>query len=129
MPSSKESRFFERADQWEYALCQTINGLLRVRPAHTYFRVVSRLGDGWLWYALILLLPLILSDVGVGLALSMTATGLCCTLLYKTLKQKLIRERPFISFPSIHCGTPPLDRYSFPSGHTLHAVCFTTLLA
>jgi undecaprenyl-diphosphatase len=21
----------------------------------------------------------------------------------------------------------PLDRYSFPSGHTLHAVCFTTL--
>lgn len=20
---------------------------------------------------------------------------------------------------------PPLDRYSFPSGHTLHAVCFT----
>ncbi|UZD66942.1 phosphatase PAP2 family protein [Marinobacter sp. AN1] len=40
-----------------------------------------------------------------------------------------MRERPFISFPVIHCGTPPLDRYSFPSGHTLHAVCFTTVLA
>jgi undecaprenyl-diphosphatase len=23
---------------------------------------------------------------------------------------------------------PPLDRYSFPSGHTLHAVCFTLVL-
>jgi membrane-associated phospholipid phosphatase len=26
-------------------------------------------------------------------------------------------------------GTAPLDRYSFPSGHTLHAVCFTVLAA
>jgi undecaprenyl-diphosphatase len=24
---------------------------------------------------------------------------------------------------------PPLDRYSFPSGHTLHAVAFTVMLA
>jgi undecaprenyl-diphosphatase len=24
---------------------------------------------------------------------------------------------------------PPLDRYSFPSGHTLHAVMFTVMLA
>lgn len=27
-----------------------------------------------------------------------------------------------IGHPSYH---PPLDRFSFPSGHTLHAVCFT----
>ncbi len=44
------------------------------------------------------------------------------------LKTYLVRERPFISFPSIHCGSRPLDRYSFPSGHSLHAVCFTVLL-
>jgi undecaprenyl-diphosphatase len=25
--------------------------------------------------------------------------------------------------------TAPLDRYSFPSGHTLHAVCYTEMLA
>src|SRR5690606_41701738 len=25
-------------------------------------------------------------------------------------------------------GTPPLDRYSFPSGHTLHAACFQAML-
>ena len=44
------------------------------------------------------------------------------------LKRWLIRERPFISFPAINCGTPPLDRYSFPSGHTLHAACFQVML-
>ena len=27
----------------------------------------------------------------------------------------------------ISCAMPPLDRYSFPSGHTLHAVCFTSI--
>ena len=40
-----------------------------------------------------------------------------------------MRERPFISFQAIDCVVPPLDRYSFPSGHTLHAVCFNTMLA
>ena len=59
----------------------------------------------------------------------MTGAGLSCTLAYKYLKRTLVRERPFISFPVIHCGTPPLDRYSFPSGHTLHAVCFNSVLA
>lgn len=130
MPStSKASRFFNLVDQREFALCQTINRTLRFRPVHGYFQVVSRLGDGWFWYALILTLPVLLPDRGLAIALLMAATGLTCTVTYKLLKRWLIRERPFISFPSINCGTPPLDRYSFPSGHTLHAACFNTVLA
>jgi undecaprenyl-diphosphatase len=38
-----------------------------------------------------------------------------------------VRERPFIRFGEIRCTTAPLDRYSFPSGHTLHAVSFAIL--
>lgn len=129
MPASKASRFFERVDQREFLLCQIINGYLRYRFVLPYFRIVSRLGDGWFWYVLILALPVLHPDAGLALALLMAATGLACTLTYKGLKKTLIRERPFISFPAIHCGTPPLDQYSFPSGHTLHAVCFNTLLA
>lgn len=129
MASSKASRFFDRVDQREFAACQAINHTLRFRPIQGYFRVVSRLGDGWLWYALILALPLIHPEQGLAIALLMVTTGIACTLSYKCLKRWLVRERPFISFPSINCGIPPLDRYSFPSGHTLHAVCFTTVLA
>jgi len=130
MPSTtKASRFFNLVDQREYAFCQAINQSLRFRPVHSYFQLVSRLGDGWLWYALILAMPLIRPNDGLALALLMAATGLTCTVTYKLLKRWLIRERPFISFPSINCGTPPLDRYSFPSGHTLHAVCFTSIIA
>ncbi len=134
MPTSRElaparaTRVFSRIDQWEYAFCQQINRGLRFRPVHGYFAVVSRLGDGYFWYALILVLPLLRPQAGVAQAISMALTGLCCTLTYKLLKHTLVRERPFISFPTIHCGTPPLDRYSFPSGHTLHAVCFSVML-
>jgi undecaprenyl-diphosphatase len=39
----------------------------------------------------------------------------------------LVRERPYIGLIGIDCAMPPLDRYSFPSGHTLHAVGFTTV--
>lgn len=130
MPStSKASRFFSVVDQREFALCQSINQTLRFRPVQGYFKVASRLGDGWLWYLVILAMPLFRPLDGLAIALLMVATGLTCTITYKLLKRWLIRERPFISFPSINCGTPPLDRYSFPSGHTLHAACFNTVLA
>ena len=125
---SKASRFFESADQREYAFCQCINRMVRFRPVRRYFQLISWLGNGWFWYALILSIPFIQPEAGIGLALLMTLTGLTCTLTYKFLKRWLIRERPFISFPSIDCGTPPLDRYSFPSGHTLHAAGFQTML-
>lgn len=129
MPSPRVSRLFDQVDQAEFTLCRAINQSLRFRPVLPLFKVISRLGDGWLWYALILALPLIHPHAGLAIALLMTAAGLACTVTYKFLKHWLVRERPFISFPVIHCGTPPLDRYSFPSGHTLHAVCFTTVLA
>jgi undecaprenyl-diphosphatase len=39
----------------------------------------------------------------------------------------MVRQRPSMTWAQIHRGTPPLDLYSFPSGHTLHAVSFTII--
>ncbi|WP_150912629.1 phosphatase PAP2 family protein [Marinobacter halotolerans] len=129
MSVTSKSQLFDLVDQREFLLCRSINRLLRFRPIRGYFSVVSRLGDGWLWYLVILAIPVLLPARGLGIALAMVTTGLLCTLIYKLLKHRLVRERPFISFQAINCGIPPLDRYSFPSGHTLHAVCFNTMLA
>ena len=46
---------------------------------------------------------------------------------YKGLKSRLVRERPYVTHNGIVAATPPLDRYSFPSGHTMHAVSFAIL--
>src|SRR5688572_7488375 len=69
------------------------------------------------------------SDQGQAVALRMAFAGACATALYKLLKRHGVRERPYVAHPGILCGTAPLDRYSFPSGHTLHALNFTILAA
>jgi undecaprenyl-diphosphatase len=55
----------------------------------------------------------------------MALIGVIGVALYKLLKRTLVRERPFITHSGISLHGAPLDRYSFPSGHTLHAVAFT----
>ena len=57
----------------------------------------------------------------------MAVVGAVGLALYKVLKRTLVRERPFVGLVGIECAMPPLDRYSFPSGHTLHAVAFTVI--
>ena len=65
------------------------------------------------------------SQQGALVALQMAVAALFGLALYRQIKHRLVRERPYISHASIRLGTAPLDRYSFPSGHTLHAVSFT----
>jgi undecaprenyl-diphosphatase len=55
----------------------------------------------------------------------MAGTGLVCTLIYKWLKSKTSRPRPFAVENAVRAGADPLDPFSFPSGHTLHAVGFS----
>ena len=92
----------------------------------TLFQAASRLGDGVVWYVLIAALPLLYGRAARAPgARSWRSPGLIGMLIYSWLKARLVRERPFIRHPGITLAMPPLDRYSFPSGHTLHAVSFT----
>jgi undecaprenyl-diphosphatase len=118
---------FVRVDQVERRLCLVANVAARWRVVRPLFRTVSRLGDGVFWYAVIALMPVLLGAKGFAVAAQMLATGALGLLVYKFLKQRLVRERPFIGLAGIQCAMPPLDRYSFPSGHTLHAVSFTII--
>ena len=55
----------------------------------------------------------------------MALVGVVCTLLYKLLKKTTVRMRPYQALKRVAVGAVPLDAFSFPSGHTLHAVAFT----
>jgi undecaprenyl-diphosphatase len=114
-----------RFDVAEYRLCRRLNRSARWPWARLTLRVASRLGDGILWYVLVGLLPLLYGAAAVKPAIVMALTGMVGLLIYKLLKRTLVRERPFIRHPGINLAMAPLDRYSFPSGHTLHAVAFT----
>ena len=49
--------------------------------------------------------------------------------IYKYLKKTTSRPRPCKVHPHVTQKTASLDQFSFPSGHTLHAVCFTVQMA
>ena len=119
------SRLFTRVDALEFRLCERLNRSSRRDSVREVFTIVSRLGDGIAWYLLIILLPVLRGEAAIRPALAMAAAGAVGLTLYKLLKSRLVRERPYITFDRILAGTTPLDRYSFPSGHTLHAVSFT----
>lgn len=116
-----------RLDALEHRLCIAFNRSARQQAVRLLFKTVSRLGDGVFWYALMGALALSGGPAGQRAALQMALTALVGLVLYKLLKSRLVRERPFITHSDILCAAAPLDRYSFPSGHTLQAVLFTTL--
>jgi undecaprenyl-diphosphatase len=114
-----------RVDAAEYGLCRQMNRVASRNAVRQVFRIASRLGDGVVWYVLMLALPLLYGSEGVRPAVCMALTGVAGVALYKWLKRVVVRERPFITHIGISLGATPLDRYSFPSGHTLHAMSFT----
>ena len=120
---------FAWLDKLEVRLCLPVNSAARHGFIRNYFAAASRLGDGVAWYALLALLPLIYGLDAVAPALQMLLTGLVGVVVYKFLKRRLVRERPFHSHRGVRAVINPLDRYSFPSGHTLHAAGFTVMLA
>lgn len=89
------------------------------------FGLISRLGDGVFWYALMVVLALLGGQRGVAAATHMAATGLVALLLYRLLKRWTQRPRPYRACPGVIAHVPPLDEFSFPSGHTLQAMGFT----
>jgi undecaprenyl-diphosphatase len=127
MTGTSVARLWQRMDRAERAVCLGANRACRGAALWAFFVAASRLGDGPAWYALVAVLALTGGEAGASAALGMAVAGAVGALVYRLLKQRLVRERPFVSHEGILAGTAPLDRYSFPSGHTLHAVSFTVL--
>lgn len=125
MKATALSEWIARVDAAEYGLCRRLNRGASFLVPRRIFQVASRLGDGIIWYVLILALPVVHGREAVRPAVVMALTGCAGVVIYKVLKHVLVRERPFITHSTIDRAMAPLDRYSFPSGHTLHAVCFT----
>jgi undecaprenyl-diphosphatase len=125
MKATGLNAFMARVDAAEYGLCRRLNRGAAFALPRRIFRVASRLGDGTVWYVLLAVLPLLYGGAALRPVLAMALTGAVGVALYACLKRLFVRERPFITHAAIDRAGAPLDRYSFPSGHTLHAVCFT----
>ncbi len=117
----------QRINDFDAALCLLFNRQSRNLYVRHLFRLTSRLGDGIFWYTLMALLLYRFQQQALPAVLHMLAVGLIATLIYKLIKKHTLRPRPFNVHPSIICAGKTLDQFSFPSGHTMHAVSFSII--
>lgn len=119
-------RFSENVRLRELGWTRNANRWSQRRAVWRFLATISWLGNGWFWYALIVALACSGLPAGEIAALQMAVLGLVSLVLYKTLKRWSRRPRP-LAVTALTVRVAPLDEFSFPSGHTLHAVGFTLI--
>jgi undecaprenyl-diphosphatase len=99
--------------------------------APRWFRILmilmTRGGDGWMWYALGVILLVLGGEhrfLAIGAGGTAAVVGI---LIFQTLKRTSRRKRPCEIEPHCWASILPPDKYSFPSGHSITAfgIAFT----
>ncbi len=93
--------------------------------APRWFRILmiaaTRGGDGWLWYALGLILFFYGGGHRYQAIAAAGAAALAGIFLFRALKHTSRRKRPCEIEPHCWSAILPPDKYSFPSGHSITA--------
>ena len=124
----KSAPTFARLFELDLELCRRCCRLQRRVSMLALFRAVSRLGDGALWIGLAVALILFGGGDSLPAVLRMSVVGIAAAVVSRSMKALANRQRPFSVDPGISAGGAALDPWSFPSGHTLHAVAFNGVL-
>lgn len=107
-----------------------VDVVVRASEAARRFRLVgaaraaTRLGNGWLYPLLTVVLALGPVEAPLRFLVAATTSLLIAFLAYPRLKRMLRRRRPCDYEPSLDCGVRPLDAYSCPSGHAMTAAAY-----
>ncbi len=121
-----DNAHLERLLEWDRACTLQLNRAAMSYEWINVLAMVSRLSDGSIWFFLMGALALA-SPEGLKCSLHMLFAGASAALLYKIVKQYACRPRPCVYLEEVRSCVPPIDEFSFPSGHILHAVTFTTI--
>lgn len=108
--------------------CLYLNHFSHSQMVTYFFKTVSRLGDGLFWCMMLLGLWMLEGLLYIVQVVYLMISGSVGTVIYKILKQKTTRPRPYQVHQVIRLHEQPLDHFSFPSGHTLHAVMASTVI-
>ncbi|NOS98402.1 MAG: phosphatase PAP2 family protein [Methylotenera sp.] len=119
--------YLNRMHQFDGNLCVAVNHTSQYRLIRNFFRVISRLGNGMFWFGLGVAIVIVNGADGFAPVLHLLLVALVGALLNKWLKGKTLRPRPYQVRQDICLTGTPMDKFSFPSGHTLHAVMLSTV--
>jgi undecaprenyl-diphosphatase len=89
----------------------------------------TRLGDGWLWYAMAAMLLMFGGPQRYAAVCTAGSAALAGVGVFKALKRLSQRPRPCQLEPHCWSKVLPPDRFSFPSGHTMTAFSIALVLS
>lgn len=118
--------YIERRD---YRLMRRMNRWRAPRWIRIWMITATRLGDGWIWYALGFMLLAYGGPRRFSAVAAAGAAAILGILVFKALKRLSQRPRPCQIEP--HCWSKilPPDRFSFPSGHTMTAFSVAVVIS
>src|SRR5579864_320693 len=105
----------------DHHLMHKVNGWRPPRWMRLWMTAATRGGDGWLWYAMGLVVALFGGPerfAALGAAALASGAGIA---LFLKLKKSCGRKRPCALEPPSWTTLLPPDQFSFPSGHTITA--------
>jgi undecaprenyl-diphosphatase len=116
-------------DHRDHRLMRRVNRWPAPRWIRIWMLCATRGGDGWLWYAMGLLLLVFGGDsrfMAVGAAFLAAGLGIA---LFLRIKKATGRKRPCAIEPHCWATLLPPDQFSFPSGHTITAFAVAVSLS
>lgn len=118
--------YIERRD---YRLMRRMNRWRAPRWIRIWMITATRLGDGWIWYALGFMLLAYGGPRRFSAVAAAGATAILGILVFKALKRLSQRPRPCQIEPHCWSKVLPPDRFSFPSGHTMTAFSIAVVIS
>lgn len=114
-----------RLNDWEASLIRRLVPETHAAWADVWMIGLTRLGDGWLWGAVVLaalqarsLRVLVAGAIACGVA----------NLVFAVMKRTTGRQRPCHAHRDLRAPASARDYYSFPSGHSINAFAAVTIL-
>ncbi|MBU2882578.1 phosphatase PAP2 family protein [Psychrosphaera sp. B3R10] len=103
--------------------------LLSNNPIKNLSVWVSRTGDGYLYFAIALLILWAGTPHGESFFYTALAAFAIEVPIYISLKNLVKRNRPFNKLQAFQSHIAPSDKFSMPSGHTAAAFVFASIVA
>jgi undecaprenyl-diphosphatase len=116
-------------DHRDHRLMRRVNRWPAPRWIRIWMLCATRGGDGWLWYAMGLLLLIFGGAerfMAIGAAALAAGSGIA---LFLRIKKATGRKRPCAIEPHCWATLLPPDQFSFPSGHTITAFAVAASLS
>jgi undecaprenyl-diphosphatase len=113
----------------DHSVMRRVNHWHAPRWIRVWMICATRGGDGWLWYAMGLVVLLFGGTSrfqSLGAAALAVAAGI---VLFQQIKKRAGRKRPCAIEPHCWASLLPPDQFSFPSGHTITAFAVAVSLA